>query len=116
MQKALSFALLLVLVLISKLAAAEMLFGYVIGISDGDTITLLEGSDLQHKIRIGGIDVPEKAQPFGERAKQNLTALALGKPAAVEWSRLDRHGRIIGKVTVDAHDLGLRQIEAGLVS
>ena len=113
MRKTLTFLLLPVLLSASNFAAAEMLFGYVVGITNGDTITLMEGVNLERRIRIGGIEVPEKG-PLSDRAKQNLETLALGKAAAVEWSRVDRHGHIIGKVTVDGRDVALRQIEAGL--
>jgi endonuclease YncB( thermonuclease family) len=44
----------------------------VIGIADGDTLTILDSSNQQHKIRLYGIDAPEKKQPFGTRSKQNL--------------------------------------------
>jgi endonuclease YncB( thermonuclease family) len=114
MPKTCSFVLLSILLLVSKLAAAETFFGYVVGVPEGDVITVLEGSSVYHKIRISGIDTPEKAQGLADRSKQNLTALAFGKPAAVQWSKLDRYGRILGKVTVDGHDLGLQQIEVGL--
>ncbi len=84
------------------------------GIADGDTLTILDTSNQQHRIRLYGIDAPEKKQPFGSRSKQNLAALAFAKHAVVEWTKPDRYGRIIGKVIVDGQDVGLRQIEAGL--
>ncbi len=43
--------------------------GRVVGISDGDTVTVLDADKKQHKIRINGIDAPEKRQPFGERSR-----------------------------------------------
>jgi endonuclease YncB( thermonuclease family) len=48
-------------------ASAETLTGRVVGVADGDTITVLDAHREQHKIRLGGIDAPEKAQPFGQR-------------------------------------------------
>ena len=47
--------------------------GRVVGISDGDTITVLDDAQTQHKIRFAGIDAPEKGQAFGERSKQSLS-------------------------------------------
>ena len=85
----------------------------VVGVSDGDTITVLDSYNQQHRIRLYGIDAPEKKQPFGNRAKQNLSSLAFGG-STVEWSKLDRYGRIVGKVTVSGEDVGLRQLQAGL--
>jgi len=45
----------------------------VVALSDGDTITILDTAKVQHKIRLAGIDAPEKGQAFGERSKQNLS-------------------------------------------
>jgi len=56
----------------------------------------------------------KKKQPFGSRAKQNLGSLAFGKNVQVEWSKLDRYRRIVGKVIVDGQDVGLQQLQAGL--
>ena len=106
--------LLLSLALLAPLAYAETLTGRVVGIADGDTITVLDASNQQHRIRLYGIDAPEKKQPFGSRAKQNLGSLAFGKDATVEWTKLDRYGRIVGKVIVDGQDVGLQQLQAGL--
>ncbi len=93
---------------------AETISCRVVGIADGDTLTILDSSNQQHRVRLSGIDAPEKKQPFGSRAKQNLSALAFGKGATVEWSKLDRYGRIVGKVTVNGEDVGLQQLQAGL--
>ena len=54
-------------------AAGWIVEGRVVGISDGDTITVLDDANTQHKIRIDGIDAPEKGQAFGERSKQSLS-------------------------------------------
>lgn len=92
----------------------ETLQGKVIGISDGDTITLLDGSKTQHKIRLAGIDAPEKSQAFGERSKQHLSDLVFGKTVTVDWNKTDKYGRTIGKVIVDGQDANLSQVQAGL--
>lgn len=55
-------------------AAAETLSGYVVGVSDGDTIAVLDANRQQHKIRLAGIDAPEKKQPFGDQSQKNLAA------------------------------------------
>lgn len=49
---------------------AHVLFGQVVGVSDGDTITLLDAKKNQHKIRFAGIDAPEKTQPFEQASKK----------------------------------------------
>src|SRR5690606_13844067 len=60
--------------------------GMVVGISDGDTITVLDEAKTQHKIRLLGIDAPEAGQAFGTRAKQALASLVFQKPVVVEWT------------------------------
>lgn len=92
----------------------ETLQGKVIGISDGDTITVLDGSKTQHKIRLAGIDAPEKSQAFGERSKQHLSELVFGKIVTVDWNKTDKYGRTVGKVIVNGQDANLSQMQAGL--
>jgi endonuclease YncB( thermonuclease family) len=87
--------------------------GRVVGIQDGDTVTILDASKQQHRIRIAGIDAPEKAQAFGAAAKENLARLAFGKHADVRCSKRDRYGREVCNVYVDARDLGLEQVRSG---
>jgi endonuclease YncB( thermonuclease family) len=79
---------------------AEVMFGKVVGISDGDTITVLDAYQQQHKVRLSGIDAPEKAQPFGQRSKEILSGLVFGRDVTVEWRKKDRYGRPVGKVKV----------------
>ncbi len=80
--------------------AGDVIQGRVVSVSDGDTITLLDADHQQHKIRLSGIDAPEKAQPFGQRSKENLSRLIFGRDVAVEWRKKDRYGRTVGKVMV----------------
>lgn len=56
---------------------AETLTGRIVSIADGDTVTLLDANLQQHKIRLSGIDAPEKRQPFGNRSRLHLGALAV---------------------------------------
>jgi endonuclease YncB( thermonuclease family) len=93
---------------------AEVLTGRVVGIADGDTITILDSSRQQHKIRLAGIDAPEKKQAFGERSRQNLAAMIFRKTVIVEWEKQDRYGRTIGKVMVNGVDANLAQVKAGM--
>jgi len=78
-------SLLILSVLLIGAAHADTLTGRVVGITDGDTITLLDADRQQHKIRLQGIDAPEKAQPFGQRSKQNLSRMVFGKNVRVDW-------------------------------
>ena len=116
-------SLLVLSALLVSIAHAETLLGRVVGVADGDTITVLDADRQQHKIRLGGIDAPEKAQPFGERSKQSLSRMVFGKDVRVEWDKRDRYGRIVGKVWVQPSDgptcpmnldTGQAQLAAGL--
>lgn len=99
--------------------------GRVVGISDGDTLTVIDARHQQHKIRLMGIDAPEKAQPFGQKSKSNLSALAFNREVEIVGNKKDRYGRLIAKVMVAApncnhptcpktHDAGLMQITSGM--
>jgi endonuclease YncB( thermonuclease family) len=89
------------------------LTGEVVGVSDGDTITVLDTNKIQHKIRLSGIDAPEKKQGFGERSKQHLSGLVFAKTVTVEWKKTDKYRRMLGKVLVDGKDANLEQIRTG---
>lgn len=93
---------------------AGQLVGQVVGVADGDTITVTDGTPERFVVRLAGIDAPEKEQPFGAEAKANLTTLTLNKAVIVDWHKRDRYGRLVGKVTVDGIDISLEQIRAGL--
>ena len=95
-------------------ATAAALNGVVVGVTDGDTITVLDGSKTRHKIRLAGIDAPESRQAFGQRSRQFLASLVSQKQVTVEWAKGDRYGRIIGKVLVDGDDVNVRLVQAGL--
>ncbi|MBS0454104.1 MAG: thermonuclease family protein [Proteobacteria bacterium] len=98
----------------SSSALAETLYGEVVGLADGDTVTVLDARKVQHRIRLAGIDAPEKKQAFGERSRQSLSDLVFGKRVTVEYAKTDRYGRIVGKVLADGRDVGLVQVQRGL--
>jgi endonuclease YncB( thermonuclease family) len=108
---ALAAAMLLAVFVCDALAAT--LAGRVVGVSDGDTVTVLTAENRQFKIRLSGIDAPEKKQPFGAHAKETLARQLFGQPVVVEWSKTDRYGRIVGKIEVDGVDVNLEQIREG---
>lgn len=93
--------------------SATEITGKVVGVSDGDTITVLDDSKTQHKIRLQGIDAPESAQPFGAKAKQNLSSLVFGKTVKVLVYKKDRYNREVGTVYVGDTDINLEQVKAG---
>ncbi len=101
-------------ILLCGSAYADQLAGWVVSIADGDTLTVLDRSRVQHKVRLIGIDAPEKRQPFGSAAKANLSSLCFGKDVTVDWIKYDRYQGIIGKVWCDGKEAGLTQIEVGM--
>ena len=99
---------------ISFAAAAHTIEGRVVGVSDGDTVTVLDPLQVQHRIRLAGIDAPEKAQPYGDASKRNLSDMVFGAAVTVEYEKHDRYGRIVGKIMKDGNDASLEQLRAGL--
>jgi endonuclease YncB( thermonuclease family) len=98
-------------------AAADELAGRVVRIIDGDTLVLLveEGAEKrQEKIRLAGIDCPERGQDFGERARQALAGYAFDREVVIDWGKRDRWDRVIGKVLVDGTDANLALVRDGL--
>lgn len=95
-------------------ARADELRGRVVGVTDGDTLTLLDASKHQYKIRLNGIDAPESGQAFGQVSKQGLSSLAFGRDVVVVWNKVDRYGRLVGTVVVGAVNANLEQLRAGL--
>jgi endonuclease YncB( thermonuclease family) len=94
--------------------SSDNLLGMVVGITDGDTIVVLDSNDQFHDIRLKGIDAPELRQAFGETSRAYLARLLAGKEVTIEWQKRDRYGRVVGKVTLDGRDICLEQIKAGL--
>jgi endonuclease YncB( thermonuclease family) len=93
---------------------ADPLMGQVIHVADGDTVTVLDDTRTQYKIRLAGIDAPEKKQAFGQRSKESLSDLVFSKSVTVETDKRDKYGREIGKVLVDGVDANLEQVKRGM--
>ena len=86
----------------------------VVGVADGDTLTVLcEGSE-KMKIRLSEIDAPEKRQPFGSRSKLSLSSMCLQKKAKIKPQTKDRYGRIVAGVICDGVDANEEQIKRGM--
>ena len=106
--------LLLTLLITQGLANADTLMGRVVRVTDGDTIVVLDSADAQHKIRLTGIDAPERKQAFGTKSKDHLSDEVAGKFVVIEYSKRDYYERILGKVLLNEEDMNLEQIRAGL--
>ena len=113
-MKRLRPAAFLVLLLAFRSAHAETLSGRVVRVTDGDTIVVLDADKVQRKIRLQGIDAPERRQAFGTKSKEHLSDLVAGKTVEVDYSKYDRYQRILGKVMVGGEDVNLEQVEDGM--
>jgi len=102
-----------ILSVIAVLGQAATIEGWVVGVTDGDTVTVLDGSNTQHKIRLAGIDAPEKKQAFGARSKQSLSDLVFDRQVSVETDKRDRFGREVGVILVNGKDANLEQVTRG---
>jgi len=105
---------LVVTLILIQSAYAEVLSGRVVGIVDGDTITVLDSTNTQHKIRLGGIDAPERKQAFGNVSKKSLSDMVFNQQVDVEWHKEDRYGRKVGKVLLNDEDINFEQIKRGM--
>jgi len=108
------FYLLISILLLANVAIGSTLEGRVVGVADGDTVTVLDSSNTQFKIRLMGIDAPEKKQAFGNRSKEALSHLIFNKLVTIEYHKKDKYGRTVGKIMVEGVDANLEQVKAGM--
>ncbi len=101
------------LLLAAPIAFADSLTGKVVKVTDGDTLTILDANYKEHKIRLAGIDAPERKQAYGLASRKHLASIVAGKQVTVEYQKRDRYGRIVGKVLLDGIDACLEQVKAG---
>jgi micrococcal nuclease len=94
-------------------ARADEFSGRVVGVTDGDTISVLRDQRAV-TIRLEGIDAPEKSQAFGQRARQFAAAQAFGQTVTVHVSGRDRYGRLLADVILpDGRSLNQELVRAG---
>jgi endonuclease YncB( thermonuclease family) len=103
-----------ILVLTTGLARGDDFQAKVVGVADGDTIRVLRDRELI-KIRLHGIDCPEKGQALGNRARQFTSGLAFGKNVGIQVKDRDRYGRTVAVVVLpDGRSLNAELVRAGL--
>ncbi len=103
----------IVLLALSPAVFAADLSGRVIGITDGDTVTLLTSDKQQVRIRLAEIDAPESGQPYGSKSKQKLSELIFGKDVRVVVQTTDRYGRTVGRPYAGDLDVCEEMVRAG---
>lgn len=110
-----ALAALLSLCLGSAQAEPEMLGGRVLWVDDGDSLELRDDWGRRFRVRLRGIDAPERSQPYANVSRRNLMQLARGRPVTIVYDGVDKYGRLLAWVYVDQGiSLNLRQVEAGL--
>jgi endonuclease YncB( thermonuclease family) len=95
-------------------AGSQILTGRVVRIADGDTVTVLDSSNTQRRIRLQGIDAPESHQAFGTQSKKSLSEMIFDRDVTVEYEKTDQYGRLVGKILLDGKDVNLEQVKAGM--
>jgi micrococcal nuclease len=104
----------ILLMLVSPAYAADYP-AKVVGVTDGDTLTVLTARNTQVRIRLAGIDAPEAGQDFGTRAKQAASSLAFGKAVTISERDTDRYGRTVAEVILpDGRSLNREMVGQGM--
>lgn len=93
---------------------SNILNGKVIKVADGDTITILNSQNKQIKIRLYGIDAPEKAQDFGNVSREYLANLVAGKNINATVIDTDRYGRSVSRINIDDKEVAEEMLKSGL--
>jgi len=87
--------------------------GEVVAIADGDTLTVLDETKTQHKIRLAGIDAPEKGQAFGTKSRENLAAKVFRKIVRIEVIDVDRYHREVGRIYLGDRFINMEMVRDG---
>jgi len=95
-------------------ALSSPLQGRVLAVADGDTVTVLDAQQRRHRVRLLGIDAPERAQPWGAESGAYLKTQVLQQEVQVFFAKTDRHGRLVGTLRLQGQDLNLEMLRAGL--
>jgi endonuclease YncB( thermonuclease family) len=99
---------------LSNSILAQTLEGHIVGVSDGDTVKLLDATHQLIKIRLNKIDAPEKNQAYGQKSKASLSELVFDRDVRVEVTDLDRYGRTVGILFIGEQEINLEQVHRGM--
>lgn len=109
------FALMFILAMNPVMGAAQGATDVrVVGVSDGDTITVLTNDKRSFRVRLAEIDAPESSQDFGQRSKKALSDLCFGKPAKVILGTIDQYGRTLSRVSCNGVDAQAHMVASGM--
>lgn len=105
--------ILVALLAVSNLTQGAEFVAKVVAVLDGDTVLIKRANGLK-KVRMVGIDAPEKAQTFGETSRRSLAEMVLGKQVKVTSEAVDQYGRMIAHLSVDGLDVNAEQVRRGM--
>lgn len=105
-------AALLVLLCVAAAHARADFCGRVVKVHDGDTVTVLMGG-VERRVRLVGIDAPERGQPYASASRRGLAARVGGRVVVVVESGTDTYGRTLGRVLVAGTDANAAQVQDG---
>ena len=105
--------LLLALSAAAAAAHAETFEASVVGVQDGDSLTVMRERQ-RVRVRLVGIDAPEHKQPYGDQSRKSLTTLCWKKKASIAWVEKDSHQRLLGRVNCSGVDANAEQVRRGL--
>lgn len=92
----------------------EVLVGRVVRVADGDTVTVLEADNTQHRVRLTQIDAPESKQAFSRVSKDALSDLIAAQEVSVKVHGIDRYQRVLGEVFIGDKNINLHMVRQGL--
>lgn len=102
------------ILLYTPITKANTLYGLVVNVADGDTITVLDPSKKQHRIRLAHIDAPERGQAYGRVAQKALNQKISKRQVQIKYKEKDRYGRILGEVFLNSENVNLWLVQKGL--
>lgn len=103
----------LLLFFLAASLSAQTITGSIVGVTDGDTVKVLNAEMKLTTVRLWGIDAPEKNQAFGAKSKAILSELVFRKTVRVEIQNVDRYKRAVGKIYLNDNDVNVQMIEKG---
>ncbi|HDT0661724.1 TPA: thermonuclease family protein [Enterobacter cloacae subsp. dissolvens] len=103
-----------VVLLVVTFSASADISGRIVRVLDGDTVEVLETGNRLTRVRLAGIDAPEKNQPFGQRSRQELSSMVAQRHVTVSGGDTDRYGRLLGTLWLGVTDVNAEQIRKGL--
>jgi endonuclease YncB( thermonuclease family) len=90
------------------------LVGEVVAVGDGDSITVKDEANTEHRVRLQGSDAPELGQAFGSRSKRALSDKVFGERVSIAWEERDQYDRILGHVHLGERYINEEMIAEGM--